>query len=204
MSQYTPAILLGLLVGAIRASFSSVWRLEAVFKGVKFEGKAEILGRPMISLAKGSRIILGDGVRIYSAVRSNPLGLSQPCVLRALNPTAELRLEKGVGLSGAVICAGTRVHIGEGTILGAGAMVIDNDFHQPEGEWGWRADYQTGARPITIGRGAFVGARAIILKGVTVGDRAWVGAGAVVSRDVPTGHIAVGNPARVFLSRSKR
>jgi acetyltransferase-like isoleucine patch superfamily enzyme len=44
----------------------------------------------------------------------------------------------------------------------------------------------------------FVGARAIILKGVTIGDRAVIGAGAVVSKDVPAGHIAAGNPAKTF------
>ena len=53
-------------------------------------------------------------------------------------------------------------------------------------------------QPVVIGRGVFIGARAIILKGVTIGDRAIVGAGAVVARDVPARHIAVGNPARVI------
>src|SRR5262245_65487764 len=126
MRQYTPAILLGLFVGRVRQSFSIVWRIEAAFKGVEFDGSAEFLGRPMISLAKGSRIRVGDGVRIYSSVRANPLGLAQPCVLRALTPQSELLLGKGVGISGAVICAGARVEIGEKSIVGAGAMVIDN------------------------------------------------------------------------------
>jgi len=48
---------------------------------------------------------------------------------------------------------------------------------------------------VIIGRGCFIGARAIILKGVTIGDCAVVGAGAVVTRDVPAGHLAAGNPA---------
>jgi len=56
----------------------------------------------------------------------------------------------------------------------------------------------TGCRYIKIGRGVFIGARAIVLKGVTIGDRAVIGAAAVITKDVPAGHVAAGNPARVF------
>jgi maltose O-acetyltransferase len=65
------------------------------------------------------------------------------------------------------------------------------------GEFDWRGEYVANSRPIKIGCGVFIGARAIILKGVTVGDRAIIGAGAVVTTDVPARHIAVGNPARI-------
>jgi acetyltransferase-like isoleucine patch superfamily enzyme len=181
---------------------SGLWRLEARFKGAKFLGKAEFLGRPVISVAKGSRMVLGDGVRVWSSMRSNPLGCPQPCILRAMAAGAELILGSNVGLSGAVLCAAASIKIGEGTVLGAGAMIIDNDFHFPVGEWGWGGE-TANARPITIGRGVFIGTRAIVLKGVTIGDRAIVGAGTVVTQDVAPGHVAAGNPARVFLPPSK-
>jgi maltose O-acetyltransferase len=63
-------------------------------------------------------------------------------------------------------------------------------------------DFQTTARPIRIGRGVFIGARAIVMKGVSVGDRAVIGAGAVVTQDVPAYHLAVGNPAKVLSPKS--
>jgi len=132
-------------------------------------------------------------------MRANPLGLSQPSVLRAMAPGAELVLASAVGISGSVLCAGLSIEIGESTIIGAGAMVLDNDFHQPIGEWDWTTNSQSGAKPVKIGRGVFIGARAIILKGVTIGDRAVIGAGAVVARDVPARHVAFGNPARAVL-----
>ena len=53
------------------------------------------------------------------------------------------------------------------------------------------------ARPITIGNDAWIGMRAIILAGVTIGRGAVVGAGAVVCDDVPPRVIVSGNPARV-------
>jgi putative colanic acid biosynthesis acetyltransferase WcaF len=50
--------------------------------------------------------------------------------------------------------------------------------------------------PITIGRHAFIGARAFVLPGVAVGDNAIVGAAAVVTSDVGDGVCVVGNPAK--------
>ncbi len=141
--------------------------------------------------------MLGDRVRLYSATRANPLGCFQPCVLRALVPGSRLILARGVGLSATVLCAGASIEIGEGTIFGSGAMVIDNDFHLAAGEWEWTDDPAfcgSTARPVKIGRGVFIGARALVLKGVAIGDRAIVGAGAVVTQDVPARHLAVGIP----------
>ena len=48
---------------------------------------------------------------------------------------------------------------------------------------------------ISIGPGAFVGARAFILPGVSVGPGAVVGACAVVTRDVAPNTVVAGNPA---------
>jgi acetyltransferase-like isoleucine patch superfamily enzyme len=96
-----------------------------------------------------------------------------------------------------VLCAGNSIQIGQQTILGAGAMVLDTDMHAPIGDFDWRVEFVTNSKPVKIGRGVFIGARAIILKGVNIGDRALIGAGAVVTGDVPAGHVAVGNPARI-------
>jgi acetyltransferase-like isoleucine patch superfamily enzyme len=198
MSQHTAGTLLGLLLGELRRWQSVLWRWEARLKGVEFQGKSEFLGRPWITRAPGSRIVLDAGVRISSAVRANPLGLAQPCAVRTLAPGAQIILGPGAGLSGTALCAFASIEIGQGTILGAGAMVLDNDLPAPAGQGEWLPDYQANAKPIKIGRGVFIGTRALILKGVTIGDRAIVGAGAVVTCDVPAHHLAAGNPARVF------
>jgi len=54
---------------------------------------------------------------------------------------------------------------------------------------------------VVIENDVWVGTRAIILHGVTVGRGAVVGAGAVVTRSVPPYAIIVGNPARVIRFR---
>ncbi len=201
MKKHTTASLLGQFIARLRVLPSRLWCWEARFKGVELLGKVEFVGRPLLSVAKGSQMVLGEGVRVASSVRANPLGLFQPSVLRTLEPGARLILGPGVGLSGTVLCAGLSIEIGEETILGAGAVVFDNDFHVQEGQWGWRSEHQRNARPVRIGRGVFIGTRAIVLKGVTIGDRAIVGAGAVVAHDVPPGYTAVGNPARSFAGK---
>jgi acetyltransferase-like isoleucine patch superfamily enzyme len=200
MNNHTPATFLGELAGRLRQWPAFLWRLEGRLKGVEFRGRCEFLGRPILSVAKGARMIIDANVRVYSATRANPLGCFQPCVLRAMAPGSQLILGPSVGLSGTVLCAAASIEVGEGTIFGSGAMAIDNDFHAAAGEWNWTEEPTgsgTSAQPIKIGRGVFIGARAIILKGVTIGDRAIIGAGAVVTKDIPSGCLAVGNPVRV-------
>jgi acetyltransferase-like isoleucine patch superfamily enzyme len=194
--------MLGKIIARLRLSQSFLWRMEARFKGVEFQGRVQFQGRPIISVANGGRIVLGDGVCVNSAVRANPLGLFQPSVLRAMNSAAGLIVGAGVGLSGTVLCAGAAIDVGENTIFGAGAMVLDNDFHAFSERTGWMSENTSNARPIRIGRDVFIGTRAIILKGVTIGDRAIIGAAAVVTKDVPAGFVAVGNPARIFSPKS--
>lgn len=55
--------------------------------------------------------------------------------------------------------------------------------------------------PITIGKNAFIGARAMILPGVSIGDYAIVGAMSVVSQNVPDHEIVAGNPAKKIAER---
>ena len=197
---------LGRFSGHLRQWFSFLWRLECLLKGVRFGGQCVFLGRPIVSLAPHSLLTLGDNVTVASGVRCNTLGCFQPSVLRTLLPGSKLVLSDEVGLSGTVMCAASSIDVGKGTIFGSGAMVIDNDFHAPSGDWNWTMDAESSratARPIKIGRGVFVGARAIILKGVTIGDRAIVGAGAVVTKDVPERHLAAGNPAIIIAPKSE-
>jgi UDP-2-acetamido-3-amino-2,3-dideoxy-glucuronate N-acetyltransferase len=50
--------------------------------------------------------------------------------------------------------------------------------------------------PTHVGRGATIGANAVIVCGNKIGQFAMVGAGAVVTRDVPDFALVVGNPAK--------
>lgn len=197
MPKFSTIHRFGVAISHLRLWAGRLWVWEARLRGAEFQGAAHFQGRPLIAVALGSRMVFGRNTWINSALRSNPLGCFQPSVLRTLAPGAELILEKDSGLSGAVLCAGRRIRVGEGTIIGAGAVIIDNDFHAYDERLGWVNECQANARPIEIGRHVFIGARAIILKGVSIGDKSIIGAGAVVTRSVPPLHLASGNPARV-------
>lgn len=79
-----------------------------------------------------------------------------------------------------------RITIEDDAIVGFNATLLCHGYT--------RDSYQVG--DVRIGRGATVGAQALILAGVTVGDGATVGAGSVVTRDVPPGEFWAGVPAR--------
>jgi acetyltransferase-like isoleucine patch superfamily enzyme len=53
------------------------------------------------------------------------------------------------------------------------------------------------ARPIVVGDGAWIGARAMVMPGVTIGAGAVVSAGAKVAQDVPPDTLVDGVPAKV-------
>lgn len=103
---------------------------------------------------------------------------------------------------------GERVVIGVNVTLGAHSTITLGDHARISKDVVIETaglDFSTGqppyrhvSAPITIGAGAWIGTRSIILGGVTIGRHAVVAAGSVVTRDVPDGAVAAGVPARVI------
>jgi acetyltransferase-like isoleucine patch superfamily enzyme len=58
-------------------------------------------------------------------------------------------------------------------------------------------------RPVRVCRGAWIGHRSSIMKGVTIGEAAIIGASSVVITDVPPFSVAMGNPAKVVIKNTK-
>jgi maltose O-acetyltransferase len=91
--------------------------------------------------------------------------------------------------------ASESIVIGERCMIGPSCYITDHDH-------GTRAGDTVASQPLKsvqtrIGNDVWIGAGAIVLKGVTIGDGAVIGAGAVVTTDAPAGAILVGVPARV-------
>lgn len=191
-------IRIGNIIGWLTYSWQlPLWRLYAKARRANVHSSVVMAGRPLIRCCRGGQLIISEGVKIISALSANPIIGRQRTSLCVIAPGASMVIGKNVGLSGVCLCAAKSVSIGEGTILGGDVLVTDTDFHTPLPGWAWSNDAVTTARPVSIGRGCFIGARSTILKGVTIGDGAVVAAGAVVTRDVPSEMLAAGNPAVV-------
>lgn len=107
-------------------------------------------------------------------------------------PGGELILHGGYCTEGVqIICAG-KITVGRNCAIARGVMIRDTDAHRVLGK-----DHVDPAE-IRIGNHVWIGARAMILKGVTIGDGAIIAAGAVVTRDIPANSIAAGVPAKII------
>lgn len=96
--------------------------------------------------------------------------------------------------SAAQITIGTRVGIGPN-------VSIFTSFHDEAGRDVPILDSPLTFAPVTIEDDVDIGIGSIVLPGVTIGRGAQIGAGAVVTKDVPPYAVAVGNPARVLRMR---
>ena len=85
----------------------------------------------------------------------------------------------------------------EGVFIGPGAIITNDRYPRairPDGERVGLDDW-TMARTI-IGKGASIGAGAIVIGGIRIGQWAMIGAGSVVARDVLPYDVVKGVPAR--------
>lgn len=100
---------------------------------------------------------------------------------------------------------GCRIHAAGGIRIGTHVMIapyvsLITSNHRYVTQFA-RADNYDELKPIVIGDDVWIGERAIVLPGVTIGRGAIIGAGAVVARDVPDCAVVAGNPARVVKFR---
>ena len=95
-----------------------------------------------------------------------------------------------IGTNTQIHC-GSRIIIGEGSLISWDCCIIDRDYHCFNSNNEQR-------RPIHIGKHVWIGHHVIINKGVTIGDGAVIASGTVVTKDVAPNACVGGNPASVI------
>lgn len=167
-------------------------------KHVKYGKKLNIVGK--IRLHGNGTFEMGNNVSIYSKPNVNPCAGGLETHLTC-NNGAILKIGNHVGVSHCAITAAKSVIIEDDVLIGSNCMITDTDFHSIDFEKRNSLNDDTvKTAPILIKKGAFIGARSIILKGVTIGEYSIIGAGSVVTKSVPDGEIWAGNPAK-FLKK---
>jgi len=176
-------------------------------------GRGVVFGRNLV-IRHPARISLGDNVV-----------LDDNCVLDAKGESEEgITIEDGVfiGRNTILSCKGGSISLGENTNVGSNCLIHaespvrvgkhvliaaycylvgggNHDFSRTDIPIIQQPSVTKGG--ISIGDGAWLGARATILDGVSVGHDSIVGAGAVVLESLPEFAIAAGVPARIIKHR---
>ncbi len=178
--------------GALRHLWAKIYyapllRLRAKSIGlglVLYEDIPKIFGNLKIEL--GERVVL-SGQQVWFAC----------------GDTSEKRLIVG---DSSYLGFGVEIFVGSEVIVGSHVLVANHvlmngydghpldPFARAAGE---RPD-EAGHGAICIGDYAWIGSKAIILKGVSIGRGAVVASGAVVTKDVPELTVVGGNPARLI------
>lgn len=147
----------------------------------------------------GGMLIIGNNFSCNNKIRSNTIGLIQPCVFNIAIDNSVIKMGNNVGISGSTINASCRITIEDNVAIGSGCIITDTDSHPLMYEDRINNDNsKTKMSLILIKEGAFIGARCLIMKGVTIGKHSIIGAGSVVTKDIPDYCVACGNPAKVI------
>lgn len=145
----------------------------------------------------GGQIIIGDDCLIQGVLVSE---------------TRDSRIAIGSNVfigGGTLIDCIESISIDDDVLISYGCNIVDSDNHSVSysirkkdlADWrhGGGHDWATtNTKPVHIAKGVWIGARAMILKGVCIGEGAVVGAGSVVTKDVPPYTIVAGNPAKII------
>lgn len=181
------------MVSSLRSflrSFINAYRIDSIGSNSRIDGVVS-------KRAPGSRVVVGNGCLIQGILVTE----TGESVITIGNNTF-------VG-GGTLLDCTKEIFLEDDVLISHGCLLADSDNHSVRYslrkrdlvDWraGGRHDWTTTEKAsVVIRKGAWIGARAIILKGVTIGEGAIVGAGSVVTKDVPPYTIVGGNPARVI------
>jgi acetyltransferase-like isoleucine patch superfamily enzyme len=189
---------------------SNLERRRLLALGVRVGSRFRAKGRVRLELANGASVTFGEGVRLGR----NVLIQVGECGIVTLGDRVEIQdgccllcggeLSIGEGstfVNGTMIYCGGTIEIGRGVLVAAYSHIMDVDHEMSRTDVPIIQQGLTAPRPVTIGDGVWLGAKATVCKGVAIGEGAVIGANAVVTRDVAAWAVAAGIPARELRSR---
>jgi acetyltransferase-like isoleucine patch superfamily enzyme len=137
----------------------------------------------------GGRLQIGERAWLRTEYGANHL---------TVFPGARISIGPDALVNGAMLHAKQEISIGAELRLGFGARILDADLHDLDSETAERV------AAVHIGDRVWIGAGALVLRGVSIGSDVVVAAGSVVTRDLPPLCLAAGAPARPVRSIASR
>lgn len=152
------------------------WRCDNRPRNLRIEGFPRVARR-----RRGNRLEIGHGAVVYRGL-----------LVAFDGPEASVTVGEQTFLNrDCKLIARRSITIGRRCQIGWEVSITDSDFHQIVGG-------APATAPVVIGDHVWIGAKAMVSKGVRIGDGAVVAAGAVVVDDVPPAALVGGVPARVI------
>ena len=168
------------------ASFSLQNRLSRVLWGLTYQLLFRFSPRPFHEWRSfllrlfGAKV--GKGVHVYPGVK----------IWAPWN--TEFHNECGIG-SGAILYSQGKITIGERAVISQGAYLCAGTHDYT------KAGFPLVTAPIYVGKEVWIAAEAFVHPGVTIGEGAVVGARSVVIKDLPAWMVCAGNPAKPLKER---
>ncbi len=176
-----------------------LFRLGSWLKPRWAKVRYRLLSRGFESAGRGGSV--GRGVQIHAGLTvhlGERVAIREGCFLGG---GGTLRIGDRTAINAdCILTALEHIEIGSDVMLAPRVYVLDvdhafSDRAQPISKQGYKI------APVYIGDGVWIGAGAVITRGVTIGEGAIVGANSVVTRDVPPYTIVGGIPAKVIKER---
>lgn len=154
--------------------------------------------RHHITFGSHARLFGGIGIQNYGAITignnftcnggnmSNPMGANLNAFLRT-DKGASITIGNNVGMSSATLWAAKRIVVEDDVTIGAGTIITDTDAHalDPAHRHNGEDKKYAVSKEVIIRKGAFIGARCFVCKGVEIGENAVIGACSVVTKNTP-------------------
>ena len=166
--------------------------------------RLKLLVNPKIKIGKNSTIKYSSEFKLTDGAK---LVIGSNCTIKEnsyfllTKPNPYLQMGDYVGIGrNCYIAIKDHLEIGSYTRIGPNVTILDQDHTYEKSDliMNQHADIQK----VKIGKDVWIGANAIVLKGITIGNGAILGAGSVVTKDIPPYEIWAGVPAKFIKERS--
>lgn len=144
---------------------------------------------PGLDFEDPKKIRLGSNVTFVGRVR-----------LRASDGILEVASNVSINDGVLLDASGGRIFVGDGCLIGPNVVLRASNHVFSRTDVPIRAQGHAGGE-IILEEDVWLAANVVVLPRVTIGRGAVVGAGAIVTRSIPPGAVAVGSPARVIRIR---